>query len=187
MTTTINSYFGAQFLSPSTGILLNNEMDDFSIPANSSVGNSPPAPANSVHPFKRPLSSMAPTIIVKGAQLKAVVGASGGSMIIGGTTEVFLNYFARRMDPLSSVMAPRYYHELIPNVLYYENWTTVIGDQFEAPANIRAALKKKGHILQSLAGGTICQFVVQELKASSKFGELVAVSDPRKGGFPAGF
>ncbi|KAI8031490.1 Glutathione hydrolase 1 [Camellia lanceoleosa] len=187
MTTTINSYFGAQFLSPSTGILLNNEMDDFSIPANSSAGNSPPAPANSVHPFKRPLSSMAPTIILKGAQLKAVMGASGGSMIIGGTTEVFLNYFARRMDPLSSVMAPRYYHELIPNVLYYENWTTVIGDHFEAPANIRAALKKKGHILQSLAGGTICQFVVQELKASSKFGELVAVSDPRKGGFPAGF
>jgi len=188
MTSTVNSYLGAQFLSPSTGIVLNNEMDDFSIPgANSTAGNAPPAPANFIRPFKRPLSSMTPTIVLKGEHLKAVVGASGGSMIIAGTTEVFLNHFARNMDPFSSVMAPRYYHELIPNILYYENWTTVTGDHFEVPAEIRAALQKKGHTLQGLAGGTICQFVVQELETSSKFGELVGVSDPRKGGYPAGF
>lgn len=60
------------------------------------------------------------------------------------------------------------------------------GDHVEAPAKIRADLQKKGHVLKSIAGGTICQFVVQEFK-SSKLGELVAVSDPRKGGFPAGF
>lgn len=80
--------------------------------------------------------------------------------------------------------------QLIPNVVIYENWTTVIGDHFEVPATIRRDLKKKGHVLQGLAGGTISQFVVHKLdglKGNGNFGELVAVSDPRKGGFPAGF
>lgn len=86
--------------------------------------------------------------------------------------------------------------QLIPNVVHYENWTTVIGDHFELPEVTRAALWKKGHLLQSLAGGTICQLVVVELgtveKASNSSargtsGVLVAVSDPRKGGFPSGF
>ncbi|KAK9272787.1 hypothetical protein L1049_003164 [Liquidambar formosana] len=192
MTNTVNSYFGAHILSPSTGIVLNNEMDDFSIPGNTSAGLPPPAPANFIHPAKRPLSSMTPTIILKDEQLKAVVGASGGVMIIAGTTEVFLNHFARGMDPFSSVMAPRVYHQLIPNVLSYENWTTVSSDHFEVPTETREVLKKKGHVLQGLAGGTICQFVVQRLESSMEdggkgLGELVAVSDPRKGGFPAGF
>ncbi|KAL0284530.1 UNVERIFIED_CONTAM: Glutathione hydrolase 1 [Sesamum angustifolium] len=186
MTTTINAYFGSKFLSPRTGILLNNEMDDFSMPANTSQNVPPPAPANFIHPGKRPLSSMTPTIVLKGAKLKAVVGASGGSLIIAGTTEVLLNHLARGMDPLSSVLAPRTYHQLIPNVVQYENWTVPTGEHFEVPAETRTALEKKGHVLASLAGGTICQFVVQELE-SPKTGHLVAVSDPRKGGFPAGF
>lgn len=183
MTSTINSYFGAKFLSTSTGIVLNNEMDDFSMPANTSANKPPPAPANFVHPGKRPLSSMSPTIVLQGGKLKAVVGASGGSMIIAGTTEVFLNYFVNGMGPLASVMAPRFYHELIPNVVNYEDWTVVTGDHFEVPEETRSFLKKRGHVLQSIAGGTICQFVVQDLESN----ELVAVSDPRKGGFPAGF
>ncbi|KAF8411535.1 hypothetical protein HHK36_004088 [Tetracentron sinense] len=192
MTSTVNSYFGAQILSPSTGILLNNEMDDFSVPGNASAGLPLPAQANFIRPAKRPLSSMTPTIILKDEQLKAVMGASGGAMIIAGTTEVFINHFAKGMDPLSSVMSPRFYHQLIPNVLLYENWTTVSGDHFEVLAETRAALQKKGHVLQSLAGGTVCQFVVHELEGSKAnggvvHGRLEAVSDPRKGGFPAGF
>lgn len=74
--------------------------------------------------------------------------------------------------------------QLIPNVLHYENWTTVTGDHFEVPAEIRAALEKRGHVLESLGGGTICQFILQD---DSERGALVAVSDPRKGGFPSGF
>lgn len=57
------------------------------------------------------------------------------------------------------------------------------GDHFEIAGKIRASLKKKGHVLQSLSGGTICQFVVQELES----GKLMGISDPRKGGFPAGY
>lgn len=179
LTTTINAYFGSKLMSTSTGIILNNEMDDFSTPANISNNVPPPAPTNFIVPGKRPLSSMTPTIIVKGGQLKAVTGASGGAMIIAATTEVFLNHFVRGMDPLSSVMAPRSYHE-------FENWTTPIGDHIEVSEQIRAALKKKGHVLQSFAGGSICQFVVQELKKSN-LGQLIAVSDRRKGGYPSGF
>ncbi|KAL1830993.1 hypothetical protein ACET3Z_000644 [Daucus carota] len=187
MTTTVNSYFGAQIMSPSTGIVLNNEMDDFSIPFKTTGGARPPAPANFIVPGKRPLSSMTPTIVLKGKRLIGVVGASGGSMIIAGTTEVFLNHFARKLDPLSSVMAPRVYHQLIPNVVLYENWTTVINDHFEVPAETRASLQKKGHVLEGLPGGTICQFVAIEEERHSKLGQVVAVSDPRKGGIPAGF
>ncbi|KAB1199976.1 Gamma-glutamyltranspeptidase 2 [Morella rubra] len=112
MTTTVNSYFGSQILSPSTGLVLNNEMGDFSIPMNVSAGLPPPAPSNFISPGKRPLSSMTPTIVLKDEHLKAVVGASGGGMIIAGTAEVLLNHFSRGMDPFSSIMAPRVYHQV---------------------------------------------------------------------------
>ena len=74
----------------------------------------------------------------------------------------------------------------------YENWTTVYGDHFEIPANIRADLAKKGHVLQALAGGTISQLIVHQLQNSApnrgvQKGMLTAVSDPRKGGFPSGY
>ncbi|XP_047064190.1 glutathione hydrolase 1-like [Lolium rigidum] len=184
LTSTVNSYFGSLILSPSTGVLLNNEMDDFSMPANTSAGSAPPAPNNFVAPLKRPLSSMSPTIVLKDGELKAVVGASGGGMIPAGTVEVFLNHFARNMDPLSSVMAPRVYHQLIPNVVQYENWTTVTGDLFLLDAATRADLLNKTHELRPLAGGTISQLVVHNVESG---GDLTAVSDPRKGGVPAGY
>ncbi|KAB2037059.1 hypothetical protein ES319_D03G047500v1 [Gossypium barbadense] len=188
ITNTVNAFFGSKILSPSTGIVLNNEMDDFSMPSNnSSKDNPPPAPSNFVRPGKRPLSSMTPTIILKDEKLKAVVGASGGANIIAGTTQVLLNHFALGMDPLSSVMAPRVYHQLIPNVVKYENSTNVIGDHFEVPETIRKDLQKKGHILQGPASLSVSQFIVHNLDGLKGNGELVAVSDPRKGGFPAGF
>lgn len=67
MTTTENHLFGAHLLSPSTGIVVNNQMDDFSVPAEGTPppDNLPPAPANFIAPGKRPLSSMTPTIILK--------------------------------------------------------------------------------------------------------------------------
>ncbi|KAL5703852.1 Gamma-glutamyltranspeptidase 1 [Ranunculus cassubicifolius] len=175
MTTTINSYFGSTFLSPTTGMIFNNEMDDFSVPGNGS------SPANFISAKKRPLSSMTPTIVLKNGKLKAVIGASGGAMIIAGTAQVLLNNLAGVMDPLSSILAPRTYHQLIPNVVLYENWTSVTGDHFEIPAKTRRALQEKGHVLQSLSGGTICQLIV--LNGNN----LTAVSDPRKGGFPSGY
>ncbi|XP_068342112.1 glutathione hydrolase 1-like isoform X1 [Pyrus communis] len=187
MTTTVNGYFGAHILSSSTGIVLNNEMDDFSIPGNVSA-SPPPAPPNFIRPGKRPLSSMTPAIVLKDDQLNAVVGASGGVFIIPATAEVLLNHFARGMDPLSSVMAPRVYHQLLPNVVRYEDWTSVTGDHFEVPTQIRKSLQKKGHILEPLTSGAICQFIVHKASTENEgTPEILAVSDPRKGGVPAGF
>lgn len=80
--------------------------------------------------------------------------------------------------------------QLIPNIVQYENWTTVYGDHFEVSAVVRASLQKRGHVLEGIAGGTICQFIVQDLETSQGnklMGKLVGVSDPRKGGLPAGY
>ncbi|KAJ4794169.1 Gamma-glutamyltranspeptidase [Rhynchospora pubera] len=184
MTSTINYYFGSQILSLNTGIVLNNEMDDFSVPSSNTNFTSvpPPAPNNFISPSKRPMSSMTPTIVLKDGELKAVVGASGGVMIPAATIQVVFNHFALQLDPFSSVFAPRVYHKLIPNVVQYENWTTVSGDHIELPASTREELQQRGHVLQGLtSGGAISQFIVHN------FGELTAVSDPRKGGLPAGF
>ena len=76
--------------------------------------------------------------------------------------------------------------QLYPNVLYYENFKSIFGDQYEASAQTRAALQKKGHTLRSSYDWTICTFIVREFDNSSS-GKLVAVSDPRKGGFPSGY
>jgi len=89
ITSTVNAYFGAGLLSQTTGIVLNNEMDDFSIPSNISANDLPSAPVNFIRPFKRPLSSMSPTIVLQDGQLRAVLGASGGIKIIAATTELF--------------------------------------------------------------------------------------------------
>lgn len=78
--------------------------------------------------------------------------------------------------------------QLIPNKASYENWTTVYNDHFEIPEETRLVLEKKGHVLMPIAGGTISQFIVEESDGSSGgMSKLVAVSDPRKGGFPSGY
>ncbi|GJV08717.1 gamma-glutamyltranspeptidase 1 [Tanacetum coccineum] len=184
----INSYFGAKILSPNTGIVLNNHMDDFSIPTNPSSKIHPPAPSNFISPGKRPLSSATPTIVLKDGNVKAVLGASGGVKIIPATTEVFVNYFAKGMDPLSAILAPRFYHQLIPNVVWHEKWTAATHDHFEIDVRTKMALRRKGHVLRSYhESGSVCQLVVQEERRGGEMARLVAVSDPRKGGFPAGY
>ncbi|KAI3926680.1 hypothetical protein MKW92_023065 [Papaver armeniacum] len=164
---TINHYFGAGVLSPSTGIILNNQMDDFSAPSEK-YDELPPAPSNFIEPNKRPLSSMSPLIILnKKQQLVGVIGASGGINIIPAVTQVFLNHFITEMEPFSAVKQPR-------------NWTVVTGEHIELSLENRSFLKGRNHKLSETAAGAICQLVVQ------KDGKLTAVSDPRKGGMPAG-
>ncbi|ERN15054.1 hypothetical protein AMTR_s00056p00019670 [Amborella trichopoda] len=168
-------------------------MNDFSIPSDVSSQNTmPPAPANFIKPHKRPLSSTTPTVILKDGQLKGVIGASGGWRIIPSNIQVLLNHFIHQMDPFDSVLAPRLYHSLIPNILQYEDWDTVSGYHIEVPLHDRTALENKGHILEPLASGAICQFVVHHLPTRAQ-GEtivkanLTGVSDPRKEGAPAGY
>ncbi|MBA0838891.1 hypothetical protein Goarm_004675 [Gossypium armourianum] len=197
MTTTVNYPFGAGVLSPSTGIIVNNEMGDFSAPTEISPDMLPPAPANFIRPNKRPLSSMTPLIITKDNQLAGVIGGSGGMNIIPAVTQVFLNHFVLGMEPLAAVQHPRIYHELIPNLVYYENWTVIDGDHIELADETKIFLREKGHELRAKSGGAIVQFVVQalqkDIERGRKFGKdlyifhgtLTAVSDPRKDGKPA--
>jgi gamma-glutamyltranspeptidase/glutathione hydrolase/leukotriene-C4 hydrolase len=202
MTTTVNYPFGAGLLSPSTGIILNNEMGDFSTPTEISPELLPPAPTNFIRPNKRPLSSMTPIIVLKDNQLAGVIGGSGGLHIIPAVIQVFLNHFILGMEPLDAVQNPRVYHKLIPNIVTYENWTVIDGDHIELPDERKHFLEERGHQLQAKKGGAICQLVVQNLgnnivvemsrklgKVSRRkpifYGTLTAVSDPRKDGRPA--
>ncbi|KAG2241641.1 hypothetical protein Bca52824_090214 [Brassica carinata] len=117
MTTTVNYAFGSGFMSTSTGVILNNQMADFSIPTEESA-----APANYIKANKRPLSSMMPLIITKNNELVGVIGASGGIYIIPAVIQVFLNHFVLNMTPLEAVKSPRVYHKLIPNQVLHEDW-----------------------------------------------------------------
>ncbi|CAA2933341.1 gamma-glutamyltranspeptidase 3 [Olea europaea subsp. europaea] len=196
MTTTVNYPFGGGVLSPSTGIVLNNEMDDFSMPTETSPDKLPPAPTNFIRPNKRPLSSMTPIIVLKDNQLAGVIGGSGGLNIIPAVVQVFINNFVLGMEPLAAVRNARVYHKLIPNVVSYENWTVIDGEHIELSEENKQFLKERGHQLQGKAGGAICQLIVQNLTNSMDLGRkvikneifhgvLTAVSDPRKDGRPA--
>ncbi|KAJ4715626.1 Gamma-glutamyltranspeptidase [Melia azedarach] len=188
LTTTINAFFGSKILSPSTGIVLNNQMDDFSMPGNDTRSNLKPAPVNFIYPGKRPLSSMNPAIILKNGKLNAVLGASGGAQIIPATTEVFLNHFVHGKSPLDAVIEPRFYFS--NNIVYYENLMSVINDTFQLSPEVRKSLEDKHQTLRTNDSAIICQFIVHDLESingNQGVGKLTGVSDPRKVGFPAGY
>lgn len=120
-TTTLNTAFGSGVVIKGTGILMNNEMDDFSAAPGEPnyfglLGNE----ANKIEPFKRPLSSMTPTIVFKNGKPYLITGAQGGSRIITAALQVILNYYEYGLSPEDSVMNARYHHQWIPEKLYYE-------------------------------------------------------------------
>lgn len=120
-TYTLNFSFGSGITVPGTGILLNNEMDDFSakpgIPnAYGLVGTD----ANQIEPRKRPLSSMTPTLVFKDGQPLLVTGSPGGSRIITTVLQTIVNVIDYDMNVAQAVHAPRFHHQWQPDVLYLE-------------------------------------------------------------------
>jgi len=177
ITSTINLTFGSKFISTSTGILLNDEMDDFSSPNSSNSFGFPPSVANFIVPNKRPLSSMTPTIVLKDDNLYLSLGGSGGSTIITGVTQVLLNVLAFRKNIMEAVSMPRFHCQLFPNTVYVESNFDMSAVQF---------LAKIGNQMYLLSPGSVIGSVVQAVMVGPD-GYLYAASDWRKQGEPAGY
>ena len=122
LTTTINLLFGSQVLMPETGIIMNNEMNDFSISHVRNAFGYVPTPANYIRPNKRSLSSITPLIIEHSSNqsLFAVLGAAGGSRIITATIQNALDIMDRNMSAHEALIRPRLHDQLIPNLATFE-------------------------------------------------------------------
>jgi gamma-glutamyltranspeptidase/glutathione hydrolase len=139
LTQTINTLFGSKITVPGTGVVLNNEMDDFSIDADSpNLWQAVGADANAVIPGKRPLSSMTPLLVMKDGRPVMALGSPMGTLIISAVLQALLNTIDFGQDPQSAVMAPRFHHQWQPDTLYLEP---------EFPRDVRQRLEALGHSL----------------------------------------
>lgn len=121
VTYTLNGSFGAGVVAPGTGILLNNEMDDFtSKPGVPNLYGLVQGEANAIQPKKTPLSSMSPTIVTKDGKPFMVIGSPGGSRIITITLEAIINVIDFGMNIQEAIDAPRIHHQWLPDKVYME-------------------------------------------------------------------
>jgi gamma-glutamyltranspeptidase/glutathione hydrolase len=121
VTYTINGLFGAGVIAPGTGFLLNDEMDDFTVkPGVPNLFGLIQGEANSIAPGKRPLSSMAPTLVTKDGHVVLVLGSPGGARIITITLQAALNIIDYGMQPQEAVNAPRIHHQWLPDEVFAE-------------------------------------------------------------------
>jgi gamma-glutamyltranspeptidase/glutathione hydrolase len=121
LTYTINGFFGAHAMAPGTGVLMNDEMDDFtSKPGVPNLFGLVQGDTNAIARGKRPLSSMAPTLVTRDGHIFLVLGSPGGSRIITITLETALNIIDYGMQPQEAVDAPRVHHQWLPDKLFVE-------------------------------------------------------------------
>src|SRR5262249_35369770 len=123
-TDTVNLTFGSYLHVPGTGIILNNEMDDFAIdPETPNAFGLRESPRNLLQPGRRPLSSMTPVIVLRDDRVALVAGASGGPRIISATLEVILNVIVGGMTVDQAVTAPRLHHQWMPDEVWMSRAT----------------------------------------------------------------
>lgn len=121
LTTTLNDSYGSRIFVTGAGFLLNNEMDDFSAkPGEANLYGLIGGEANAIEPGKRMLSSMTPTIVLKGGKLFMVVGSPGGSTIITSVFQNILNVTEHGMTMQESVNAKRFHHQWLPDEIVFE-------------------------------------------------------------------
>lgn len=174
-TATVNTTFGAKVVIPGTGIVMNNQMDDFSIqPGVANAFGLVGAEANAVAPGKRPLSSMSPTIVLKDGKPILSVGAAGGPTIISQTVLAILNTIDFRMPPDEALAQPRFHHQWQPDELWIEK---------TVPAKVREELAKRGHkvkVVESMGAA-------QPVALGGNREKFEGAPDPRGEGQAAGF
>lgn len=171
-TETVNLFFGSMVVPPGTGVVLNNQMDDFAV--STAVANAfglRQSDLNLVGPGRRPLSSMSPTILLEKGEAVLAAGGSGGPRIITGVLWSILNSVDRGMAPDAAVAAPRLHHQWSPDVVRFDA---------AVPTDVREELEVRGHRLVPAEGEAAVQLAVRDARG------LSAASDPRKGGRPAG-
>ena len=121
VTFTLNGFMGSGVMAPGTGFYLNNEMDDFTVkPGTANMFGLQQGARNMIAPGKRPLSSMAPTIVSRNGKVFLVLGSPGGSRISTHVLQVILNIVDYGMKPQEAVDAPRLHHQFQPDKLYAE-------------------------------------------------------------------
>jgi gamma-glutamyltranspeptidase/glutathione hydrolase len=164
---TINTAFGSKVVVPGTGILLNNEMDDFSIqPGVRNAFGLVGAEANAIAPGKRPLSSMSPTIVSKDGQPLIAIGGAGGPTIITQTLLSLVNLIDYRMDPEDALGYPRFHHQWSPDELRIES-------KFK-DATLEE-LKRRGHTLSEKGAFGVCNVITRSRDGT----QFVGANDPR--------
>jgi gamma-glutamyltranspeptidase/glutathione hydrolase len=164
-TATINTPYGSKVVVPETGVLLNNEMDDFSLePGVPNFFGLIGAEANAVEPRKRPLSSMSPTIVLRDGKPILALGAAGGPTIITQTVNNLISILDLNMEPDAALAAPRFHHQWRPDEVRVEN---------DLPPDILTKPKNLGHSVN----------VVDSIGASNavgwRDGTFTAASEPR--------
>jgi gamma-glutamyltranspeptidase/glutathione hydrolase len=121
LTTTINLLFGSQIMIPETGVIMNNEMNDFSIPGVPNAFGFQPSEANFIRPGKRPLSSISNTIVDNAdGSLYLVIGSAGGSRIITAVIQGLWHVLDQDMTTHDALAAPRMHDQLVPNTAMFE-------------------------------------------------------------------
>ncbi|MBT4768308.1 MAG: gamma-glutamyltransferase [Phycisphaerae bacterium] len=174
-TETINLLFGSLLAVPEWGIVLNNEMDDFSTsPGVANAFGLIQSDRNAPAPGKRPLSSMSPTIVLENGRVRLLAGASGGPRIISGTLQVMLNVLLFGMSPADAVAADRLHHQWMPDVVQFE--------QAWADGTVIESLEAMGHATKRRP--TVGKVQLIEVLQS---GEIIPASDPRKEGAAVGW
>ncbi len=165
ITSTVNTSFGSKVVIPGTGVVLNNQMDDFSAQVGAAnafglVGSD----ANAVQAGKRPLSSMSPTLVFKDGVPVMTLGAAGGPTIISQVVQTLLYTLNDGMPAEQAMTHPRIHQQWNPNILFVEAAMS---------ENIQQSLKQKGHDLK------IWQRMGASQAIQLRDGKLVPVAEPR--------
>ena len=170
-TYTLNFPYGVGLVADGTGVLLNNELDDFTAaPGASNAFGLVGFEANLPGPGKRPLSSMSPTIVLKDGKPVLVTGSPGGSRIISTVLQVIINVLDYKMDVATAVAAPRLHHQWLPDVVRIEHGFA---------DNELAALRAKGHEVIEPLGQTSANSIAVTPNG------LLGAPDPRTRGAEA--